>query len=218
MTGFLPLFSAQPEAGSTLQRTVSLLAELLLQAGKLQQQLGIVVSVETIRSIGKLIQTAESLELAPDASPEAFAASIWDHGIEQVADLADAAASLEPKPGGRCEPLCRRSLGYGTRPGSSGARKPRHEFTALGFRQVANGRSPGAVLSGGPQAAAVRAASTPRPPCLRKKARAVLQAGDFFGRQAFASFLAWRSFRVRSAFPRWSPGCAALAALVLKPG
>ncbi len=49
MTGFLPFFSAQPEAGSTLQRTVSLLAELLLQAGKLQQQL----SIAAYRVVGR---------------------------------------------------------------------------------------------------------------------------------------------------------------------
>ena len=197
MTGFLPLFSAQPEAGSTLQRTVSLLAELLLQAGKLQQQLGIVVSVETIRSIGKLIQTAESLELAPDASPEAFAASIWDHGIEQVADLAYAAASLE------------RSRAAVANHFAEGAWD-----TELGqARQVlaSHGTSLLRLVSGEWRTAdrLVRSfLADPKLPLSEllplldhlasgKKARAVLQAGDSFGRQAFGA--SWRGDRSASA-------------------
>ncbi|NGO53469.1 DUF3320 domain-containing protein [Mesorhizobium camelthorni] len=33
--------------------------------------------------------------LAPDASPEAFAATVWDSGLEQAGDLADSVATLE---------------------------------------------------------------------------------------------------------------------------
>ncbi|WP_245488883.1 DUF3320 domain-containing protein [Mesorhizobium sp. M7D.F.Ca.US.004.03.1.1] len=39
--------------------------------------------------------TGERVAAAPDASPEAFAATVWDSGLEQAGDLADSVATLE---------------------------------------------------------------------------------------------------------------------------
>ncbi|TIT45250.1 MAG: hypothetical protein E5W64_19160, partial [Mesorhizobium sp.] len=43
----------------------------------------------------RLAVTGERVAAAPDASPEAFAATVWDSGLEQAGDLADSVATLE---------------------------------------------------------------------------------------------------------------------------
>jgi len=197
MTAFLPVFTTRPDAHSTLRRTVSVLSELLVQTGKLQLQLGIAATAETVRSITRLVQTAESLESAPDASPEAFVASIWDHGIEQAADLADAVATLEKS---------RAEIGNQLTEGAWDA-------DLVQARQVLASRGSSLLrLVSGEWRTADRLVRSfladPKLPlpellslldrlALGKKAKAVLQAGDAFGRQAFGSL--WRADRSSSA-------------------
>ena len=71
------------------------LPRLLDGADQLSAELGRSGGERTLASLERLIATAERVAAAPDASPEAFAATVWDHGLEQASDLADAVASLE---------------------------------------------------------------------------------------------------------------------------
>lgn len=49
----------------------------------------------TMRDAARLAQIGERVAAAPDASAEAFAADLWDGGVERAADVAEAVASLE---------------------------------------------------------------------------------------------------------------------------
>ncbi|HVY14231.1 MAG TPA: DUF4011 domain-containing protein, partial [Rhodopila sp.] len=68
---------------------------LLGHADKLNAELGRSASERTLADLERLISTAERVAAAPDASPEAFAATVWDHGVEQAGDLAQAVAAFE---------------------------------------------------------------------------------------------------------------------------
>jgi len=68
----------------------TLLPELIRTAGDLQQQLGTEGTLTTFGSVEKLVLTAERVAVAPDVSPEAFAAAIWERGLDQAGDLAEA--------------------------------------------------------------------------------------------------------------------------------
>ena len=73
----------------------SILPRLRLESERLIRELGSVAAINTFASIGRLTTTGERVAAAPDASPDAFAATVWDHGVEQASDLADAVAVLE---------------------------------------------------------------------------------------------------------------------------
>jgi very-short-patch-repair endonuclease len=49
----------------------------------------------TIADVARLLRVGERVVAAPEASPEAFAADLWDSGVERAADLADAVRRLE---------------------------------------------------------------------------------------------------------------------------
>lgn len=72
-----------------------LLPRLLAGADQLDAELGRASSERTLAALERLIAMGERVAAAPDASPEAFAATVWDHGVEQAGDLAEAVASLE---------------------------------------------------------------------------------------------------------------------------
>ncbi|RUX22577.1 DUF3320 domain-containing protein [Mesorhizobium sp. M2A.F.Ca.ET.037.01.1.1] len=72
-----------------------LLPRLRDEAERLNQELGSTVVPDTLAGILRLIATGERVAAAPDASPEAFAATVWDSGLEQAADLAESVATLE---------------------------------------------------------------------------------------------------------------------------
>lgn len=72
-----------------------LLPRLLAGADQLDAELGRSSGERTLAALERLIATGERVAAAPDASPEAFAATVWDHGVEQAGDLAEAVASLE---------------------------------------------------------------------------------------------------------------------------
>ncbi|WP_043364531.1 DUF3320 domain-containing protein [Belnapia sp. F-4-1] len=72
-----------------------LLPRLLTGADQLNAELGQASGERTLAALDRLISTGERVAAAPDASPEAFAATVWDHGVEQAGDLAEAVASLE---------------------------------------------------------------------------------------------------------------------------
>jgi hypothetical protein len=48
-----------------------------------------------LRGLEEMCRVAERVATAPDADPEAFAANLWDSGVERAADLAAAVAALE---------------------------------------------------------------------------------------------------------------------------
>lgn len=74
---------------------VAVIPQLKLNAIRLSAELGSVAPVNTFAEIERLAKTGERVAAAPDASPDAFAATVWDHGVEQAGDLADAVAALE---------------------------------------------------------------------------------------------------------------------------
>lgn len=49
----------------------------------------------TLAEVARLARVGERVAAAPDASPDAFAADLWDTGVERAADLAEAVAELE---------------------------------------------------------------------------------------------------------------------------
>lgn len=71
------------------------LPRLTLDAQRLAAELGSTTTTDTFAAIARLATTAERVANAPDASPEAFAATVWSHGVEQANDLAQAVATLE---------------------------------------------------------------------------------------------------------------------------
>ena len=73
----------------------TLLPTLQAEAQRLSAELCSAAPIDTMASIERLTATAERVAVAPDASPDAFAAAVWDHGVEQAADLVGAVAALE---------------------------------------------------------------------------------------------------------------------------
>ncbi len=73
----------------------NLVLRLRSDAERLGRELGAVRGGDTFASIGRLVTIGERVAIAPDASPDAFAATVWDHGVEQAGDLAEAVSVLE---------------------------------------------------------------------------------------------------------------------------
>ncbi|GMV28921.1 MAG: hypothetical protein AMXMBFR59_10460 [Rhodanobacteraceae bacterium] len=71
------------------------LPQLVIEAGRLKNLLGLDGAVDTLAAVSKAAVTGQRVAAAPDASPEVFAAAIWDNGVEVAARLADAVAKLE---------------------------------------------------------------------------------------------------------------------------
>ena len=78
-----------------LVRLNAVLPELEVQAARLQQRLGMPAGSTTVAKIRKLIRAGHAVANAPDASPEAFASAVWNHGIDKAGDLAEASTTLE---------------------------------------------------------------------------------------------------------------------------
>ncbi len=70
----------------------SVLPRFLNAAGSLKQMLGVNASA-TLGSIGRLVTIGERVADAPDASPDAFVAAIWERGLDQASDLAEAVST-----------------------------------------------------------------------------------------------------------------------------
>ncbi|MER8823217.1 DUF4011 domain-containing protein [Mesorhizobium sp. M0991] len=85
-----------PKDGFVRARQLTvLLPRLREEAERLNQELGSTVLPDTLAGLLRLVMTGERVAAAPDASPEAFAATVWDSGLEQAGDLADSVATLE---------------------------------------------------------------------------------------------------------------------------
>ncbi|MCM2504274.1 DUF3320 domain-containing protein [Aureimonas altamirensis] len=83
------------EAFGRAVELADLLPRLRAEANRLASELGVPGPVDTLAAISRLITTGERVAAAPDASPEAFAATVWDQGVEQAGDLAEAMETLE---------------------------------------------------------------------------------------------------------------------------
>lgn len=70
------------------------LAKLRLDAVRLHEELGTQEGYYTVQEIERLITLGERIAAAPNASPDAFIASVWDHGIEKAAELVESIASF----------------------------------------------------------------------------------------------------------------------------
>jgi len=71
----------------------AILPRFLAAAASLKQMLGVTTSA-TLGSIGRLVTIGERVADAPDASPDAFVAAIWERGLDQASDLADAVSTF----------------------------------------------------------------------------------------------------------------------------
>ncbi|NHZ84021.1 DUF3320 domain-containing protein [Massilia sp. CCM 8695] len=83
------------EAFGRIARLAAQLPALLQDTERLRQHLGASARTGTLADIGKALILGQRIACAPDVSAEVLAASVWDHGIEQAADLAEAVASLQ---------------------------------------------------------------------------------------------------------------------------
>lgn len=70
------------------------LPKLLTEAAALARALGRDAPT-TITATARMVRVGERVAAAPNASPEAFAAELWDSGVERAADVADAVVRLE---------------------------------------------------------------------------------------------------------------------------
>lgn len=73
----------------------ALLPAFILEVKRLTLSLGTVDNLDSFAEISKKLLTAERVAAAPNASPEAFSAAVWDQGVEQAAELAEAVATWE---------------------------------------------------------------------------------------------------------------------------
>ncbi|MCX5581741.1 DUF3320 domain-containing protein [Kaistia terrae] len=83
------------EAFARARELGDLLPRLRAETDRLSAELGIPGPIDTLSSISRLVTTGERVAAAPDASPEAFAATVWDQGVEQAGDLAESVEVLE---------------------------------------------------------------------------------------------------------------------------
>lgn len=93
---FAPLPAATPlEAFSRAGELADRIPKLLAEARRLATAVGRPESPSDLSGIDELSRLGERVAAAPDADPQAFAADLWDVGVERAADLAAAVATLE---------------------------------------------------------------------------------------------------------------------------
>ena len=83
------------DAFERARRLANLLPRMSSDVERLKRELGSSAEVNSFAAVSRMVSMGERVAAAPDASPEAFAAAVWDHGVEQAGDLADAVAVLE---------------------------------------------------------------------------------------------------------------------------
>ncbi|QTG15566.1 DUF3320 domain-containing protein [Agrobacterium tumefaciens] len=90
---FRRLPSDFPQSGfGTIAQLNGLVPRFLSAAMSLGTTLGVKAS-PTLGSISRLVTIGERVAEAPDVSPDAFVAAIWERGLEQAGDLAEAVAA-----------------------------------------------------------------------------------------------------------------------------
>jgi very-short-patch-repair endonuclease len=83
----------QHTAFATVAKLDAVLPRFLSAASALRVMLGVNAS-PTLTSIDRLLVIGQRVAEAPDASPDAFVAAIWERGLDQAGDLAEAVSTL----------------------------------------------------------------------------------------------------------------------------
>jgi very-short-patch-repair endonuclease len=78
-----------PSSFATIAQLDAAIPRFLSAASALRTLLGVNAS-PTLTSIDRLVVIGQRVAEAPDASPDAFVAAIWERGLDQAGDLADA--------------------------------------------------------------------------------------------------------------------------------
>lgn len=87
--------SFDPDGVARAAEVAERLPVLIAEAQQLKSLLGVETPLENLDAVERMTTTGRRVADAPDASPEIFAATVWDHGIEQANDLAEAVATVE---------------------------------------------------------------------------------------------------------------------------
>lgn len=184
------------EAYACARQLKGLVPALQVEVRRLGADLGSLAPVDTLAQIERLTTTAERVAVAPEASPDAFTAAVWDHGVEQAADLASAVEVLEKT---------RRAVGEKVLEvaWSTDVRAARQALaTHTGFLRHLNGawRQANALVRSivtDPTAPAVEMVGLLDVLMQGQAAAAKVREGDAFGRSAFGQD--WRGDRSQSA-------------------
>lgn len=81
-------------AFSSSRSLVTLLPQIQSGAAKLAKELGTESAYISSQEIKKLIELSLRVADAPDVSPQAFIASVWEHGVEQAMELVTSISTL----------------------------------------------------------------------------------------------------------------------------
>lgn len=84
-----------PNGFSAARNLIDLLPKIQADTDRLAKELGAESAYISPQNIKQLIELSLRVAEAPDASPEAFIASVWDYGVEQAAELVDSIARLQ---------------------------------------------------------------------------------------------------------------------------
>lgn len=94
-TALAPLPDNLPnQALDAISKMAGDIPQLQLIGRRLVDVLGL-APVDTFAGIERAVAIGELVASAPDASPEVFAATLWDEGVDRAGDLAEAIATLE---------------------------------------------------------------------------------------------------------------------------
>lgn len=80
----------QPSAFSSANQLISLIPKIQMEVERLTRELGTQPIYHSLKDITRLLELSSRVADAPNASPEAFIASVWEYGVEQAAELVDA--------------------------------------------------------------------------------------------------------------------------------
>lgn len=83
-----------PVGFSAARSLLPLLPQIQIAVTNLIKELGPESSYHSSQEIKSLIELSLRVANAPDASPQAFIASVWDHGVEQAMELVNSIATL----------------------------------------------------------------------------------------------------------------------------
>lgn len=83
-----------PGAFAAAKTLILLLPQIQITVANLSKELGTESLYLSSQEIKNLIELSARVAEAPDASPQAFVASVWEHGVEQARELVDSIADL----------------------------------------------------------------------------------------------------------------------------
>jgi very-short-patch-repair endonuclease len=83
-----------PDAFSAARALLPLLPQIQLTVASLTKELGTETLYRSSQEIKNLIELSIRVADAPNASPQAFVASVWEHGVEQARALVNSIADL----------------------------------------------------------------------------------------------------------------------------